>query len=134
MAEVKGSCLCGEIRLTMRNLAEVSSSCHCGQCRKWGSGPFICAEVEEDDLAISDPKDYVGIYEASEYARRAFCKNCGSSLYWHGHKLQGHEKTYSISLGLIEGPTDVKEGRHIFCQSKGDYYDIAENVEQVALY
>ena len=35
-----------------------------------------------------------------------------------------------FALGAVDGPTGMHLGRHIFVQSKGDYYDIAESEPQ----
>lgn len=62
-------------------------------------------------------------YSASEIARRGFCPRCGSFLFWD----EAGEPTLSFSLGSLETPTGIRIEKHIFCDHKGDYYDIGED-------
>ena len=60
-------------------------------------------------------------YRSSETARRGFCQECGSVLFWKG---DGRDYT-AIAAGSIDGPLGVPLEGHIFCDSAGDYYEIA---------
>ena len=41
VTEGKGSCLCGAVRFTAKNMSKEVGACHCSMCRKWGGGPFM---------------------------------------------------------------------------------------------
>ena len=60
-------------------------------------------------------------YRSSNKARRGFCSECGSVLFWKG---DGSDYT-SITAGSVDGATGLKLEGHIFCDNAGDYYEIA---------
>ncbi len=120
---LQGSCLCGDVRFDVRATPEGASMCHCGQCRKQSGGVWSSAHVATDDLAITGTVQW---FEASKIAKRGSCARCGSYLFWKAHD----EDQISFALGAIDGPTGVTLRQHIFVSDKGDYYDIADGVEQ----
>ena len=65
-------------------------------------------------------------YEASDQARRGFCRLCGSSLFW----APSGKETVSVSAGSLNAPTGLKTVRHIFVDDRSDYYRIADGVPQ----
>lgn len=120
---LKGSCLCGDVRFTVTGEPFDPAACHCSQCRKMSGHVWAAAIVAEDGLQIEGP---VRWYEASPRARRGFCPRCGSSLFWQEYG----SGNIDFALGAVDGPTGMHLGRHIFVESKGDYYDIPDNEPQ----
>lgn len=59
-------------------------------------------------------------YEASDIAKRGFCKECGSTLFWQKHGAD----EIAIAAGSIDGPTNLKTVKHVHVADKGDYYDL----------
>lgn len=117
----KGSCLCGDVTFETASDPFGTSVCHCSQCRKMSGHLWASGNVPDADLTITGP---VAWYEASTTARRGFCPRCGSSLFWKAHD---EDKT-SVALGALEEPTGLRLEKHIFTASKGDYYDIADDL------
>ena len=71
-------------------------------------------------------KDKTTWYKSSDQARRGFCRDCGSSLFW-----EGAQRTYvSIAAGALDLPTGLVTARHIFVEDKGDYYRIEDGITQ----
>ena len=97
--------------------------CHCSQCRAQSGGVWSSAYVKRTDLHITGPVKW---FASSSNARRGFCPECGSFLFWE----ELDEDNTSFSLGSINNPTGIKLEKHIFTASKGDYYDIADNLPQ----
>ncbi|TCL00644.1 hypothetical protein BXY66_3291 [Shimia isoporae] len=120
---LSGTCLCGDITFRTAATPKGASMCHCGQCRKMSGGVWASAHVKEHDLEISGNVTW---FEASEIAKRGLCGRCGAFLFWKAHD----EDTISFALGAVDGPTGVKIEKHIFVRDKGDFYDIADGVEQ----
>jgi len=112
-----GSCLCGDVRFTVTGEPFDPAACHCRQCRKMSGHVWAAAIVAEAGIAIEGP---VRWYEATPRARRGFCPRCGSSLFWQEYG----SGNIDFALGAVDGPTGMHLGRHIFTESKGDYYDI----------
>lgn len=63
-------------------------------------------------------------YRSSDKARRGFCANCGSTLFW---RLDGSDQI-AIAAGTLDGPTGLKIIAHVFCLFAGDYYDLPEDI------
>ena len=114
-----GSCLCGAVRFDVQNLRDVVA-CHCLQCRKT-TGNYMSATAANDaDLKMTETRG-LKWYRSSDTAQRGFCQDCGSVLFWKG---DGRDYT-AITTGSIDGKTGLKLMGHIFCESAGDYYEIA---------
>lgn len=65
-------------------------------------------------------------YQSSEKARRGFCAICGSSIFWDPL----FRDWIGIAMGSFDTPTDTRIAVHVFVGEKGDYYEIADGVEQ----
>jgi hypothetical protein len=114
-----GSCLCGAVKYEAQNLRDVLA-CHCVQCRKQ-TGHFMAATAATDvDFKLTESRG-LKWYRSSPTAKRGFCSECGSVMFWRG---DGKDYT-SITAGSVDGPTGLKLSGHIYCDSAGDYYKIA---------
>ena len=122
-----GSCLCGAVRFETRGALRGVIYCHCSQCRKQ-TGHFFAATNVSDDAITVTGSDSVTWFEASETARRGFCKACGSTLFWKRHGA-GH---VSVLAGAFDNPTGLVGLSHIFVADKGDYYEIDDGLPQFA--
>ncbi|MGB7285876.1 MAG: GFA family protein [Salaquimonas sp.] len=120
-----GSCLCGKVSYRVEGPLREVLACHCTQCRKQSGHHFAATNAEDKALSVSGD-EYIKWYRASDSAKRGFCSNCGSVLFW---KHDDHDYT-SILAGSFDKPTDLKMGKHIFVADKGDYYEIADDVPQ----
>ena len=115
-----GSCLCGAVSFKIKGDLRPVIACHCIQCRKQ-TGTYMSATACADADLTFTRQDGLKWFRASDEARRGFCKECGSVLFW---KRDGSDST-SISAGSIDGATGAPLEGHIFCESVGDYYVIA---------
>ena len=114
-----GSCLCGAVRFDVQNLRDVVA-CHCLQCRKTTGNYMSATAANNADLKMTETR-VLKWYRSSDTAQRGFCQDCGSVLFWKG---DGRDYT-AITAGSIDGKTGLKLMGHIFCDSAGDYYEIA---------
>lgn len=64
--------------------------------------------------------DHIGIYASSEWAERAFCKSCGTHLYY---KLLATGE-YFVPAGAFESQ-DFVLASQIYVDKKPDYYSFA---------
>ena len=76
------------------------------------------------DFAVSEDRG-LKWYRSSEIAERGFCCECGSPLFWDC----GTDEI-SINAGSLDQPTGLRLIRHIFVESKGDYYRIDDGLPQ----
>jgi hypothetical protein len=115
-----GSCLCGAVSFEVKGDLRPVIACHCLQCRKQ-TGTYMSATACDDKDLVFTQQDGLKWFRSSPEAQRGFCKECGSVLFW---KADGSSST-SISAGAIDGSTEAPLEGHIFCESAGDYYEIA---------
>ena len=94
--------------------------CHCTQCRKQ-TGSFVHASAVADaGFALTETRG-LKWFRSSGHARRGFCGECGSALFW---KQDGSSHT-SFTPGSLDGPTGLEIDGHIYCDNAGDYYEIS---------
>lgn len=120
-----GSCLCGAVAFQTRGPLRGVVYCHCSQCRKQ-SGHFYAATNVDDDCIDISGGDMLKWYAASATARRGFCGNCGSALFWKHNELD----QISVMAGAFDPPTQLEGDCHIFIADKGDYYEIGDSLPQ----
>jgi hypothetical protein len=113
------SCLCGAVRFEVNGPLRPVIACHCTQCRKQ-TGSFMHATAAPDAAIRLTSDRGLKWYRSSSGARRGFCGECGSVLFW---KADGSETT-SFTAGSIDGPTGLAIEGHIYCDDAGDYYEI----------
>lgn len=88
--------MCGAVKVTARaDAAPVLRACHCAMCRQHNSFAFVNVQTDPASVTISGPEK---IFKSSDWAQRAFCETCGSTL-WYG--LQ-HDGSRNLSAGLFE--------------------------------
>lgn len=125
--ELQGHCLCGEVRVTIPELSEGITVCHCHMCQKFFGGPFLSlAGVLPKDVEISG-EEQIQRYLSSEWAERGFCKQCGSSLFYHS--LADDE--YYFPAGLFDEIDQAKLTEEIFYDQKPAFFHYQEPTEKL---
>ena len=125
-AAKSGGCLCGAVRFEVRGPLRDVINCHCGQCRKF-HGNFAGYTAAMRDAVTFTEKRGLAWFESSALARRGFCRDCGSSLFYD--KTAGD--FLSISAGSFDQPSGLHTSHHIFVADKGDFYEITDGLEQM---
>ena len=115
-----GSCLCGAVKYEVTGTLRDVIACHCEQCRRQTGNYMSATAALDTDFRITETRG-LKWYRSSNKARRGFCSECGSVLFWKG---DGSDYT-SITAGSVDGATGLKLEGHIFCDNAGDYYEIA---------
>ena len=127
---VTGSCNCGAVKYSVTGPLREVIACHCGQCRKQTGHYFAATQAANSDLTIEDSST-LKWYAASDEAKRGFCSECGSALFWRRNDAD----TTSILDGTLDGDAGgIKMQKHIFVADKGDYYDIDDGLPQEQQY
>jgi len=109
-------CLCGKVTVLVSKMSNAVGSCHCNMCRRWGGGPLLT--VECDDSVSFTGKENIGVFSSSDWAERAFCKSCGTHLYYR-LKESGQ---YFIPAGLFDGDERFVFDHQVFIDEKPAYY------------
>jgi hypothetical protein len=116
----RGACLCGDVRVSFKGALDDAYFCHCVQCRKnYGMhGAFV--GVERDKLVIENPRK-MRLFKSSKSTMRAFCKRCGSPIFWDRN---GYERIY-VCMGLLDGKIAPRRIANIHTENKGAYYKLS---------
>jgi hypothetical protein len=120
-----GGCLCGAVRYEIRGTLRPVIMCHCKQCQRTTGHIMAATAARHADFhLVSD----AGLewYTSSSEGRRAFCRRCGSTLFWQG---AGREYV-SIAAGTLDDTSGLEIAGHIFVADKGSYYKIADGTPQ----
>ncbi len=121
----QGSCMCGQVTFIFSQSTREVLACHCKECRQ-SSGHFVAATQAKLENFEFITQEGLKWYESSDFAKRGFCKNCGSQLFY---KVNESDEM-SIMAGCVESLADMKIEAHIFCVEKGSYYQIPNNEPQ----
>lgn len=115
-----GRCLCEQVSITLERATKSVDICHCAMCRKWGGSFF--GGVKGERFSV-EGEGNVAIYHSSDWAERAFCRTCGSNLWYHFLPADH----FSFLAGLFELPEGFVIDQQIFYDEKPDWFDIAQD-------
>ena len=122
-----GGCLCGAVRYRVRGPLRGVVNCHCGQCLRSHGHHAAYSAAARDDVELIESGG-LKWHRSSDAARRGFCGECGSRLFW---ERDGSERI-SIAAGSFDRPSGLRTIRNIFVADKGDYYEIEDGLEALA--
>ena len=114
---MNGHCLCEAVRFTSPD-ARAIGACHCGFCRRWGGGPLLAVHCGPD-VQFSG-SEHIAVYRSSTWAERAFCRQCGTHLYY---KLLSTGEFF-VPAGAFESD-DFEIASQIYIDKKPSYYEFA---------
>ena len=99
--------------------------CHCEECRRWHGHVSATTAARREDLGLleSGGPRWIQSPRSDAGARRGFCGECGSSLFWNAPGLE----TISIAAGTLGGPTGLHAASHWYFSQAGDYYPSPED-------
>ena len=83
-------------------------------CRRWG-GAFYAAQTGASATVTGE--DFITEYASSDWAKRAFCKACGSAL-WFRFLPTGSR---SFSAGLFDDAARHAIEKEIFVDERADW-------------
>ena len=120
-----GGCLCGAVRFTATPSDRDVGACHCSMCRRWSAGPFLVRDCGTT-LKVENTAN-LGAYRSSDWAERAFCKQCGTPLYYRLIE-QNH---YFVSAEAFDDIDGYAFTSQIFIDEKPNYYDFANKTHNM---
>lgn len=127
MSETKkasGNCLCAKVKIIANTMSTHLGVCHCGMCRKWSAGPYLGVDCGTD--VTIEGRDFVALYDSSDWAQRGFCKNCGTSLFY----LVKGKNQYIVSSEVFN-EENLNFDHQIFIDRKPAYYEFANNTKKL---
>jgi hypothetical protein len=120
-----GRCLCGAVVYRVHGPLGDVLICHCEECRRWHGHASATTAVAREDLTLVEERGlrWIQSPRSDARARRGFCVECGSSLFWDA---PGYE-TISIAAGTLDPPTGLRVASHWFVSQAGDYYVLPDD-------
>lgn len=129
MSDKTGQCLCGAVKFTARDVSTLFGACYCDMCKRWAGGRWMGVQVKEDNVDISGA-EAVTTCKTSQWAERAFCNKCGSSL-WYRITDGPDTEFLSLGVGLLDSTDDLKLAWEFYVDRKTCAYDFPEERKQL---
>lgn len=120
-----GGCLCGAVRYELRGELRGVYNCHCGQCRRSHGHFGAYSSVAPEQITLIEERG-LKWFESSNIARRGFCADCGSSLFWD----PADKHSLAIAAGSFDQPSGLTTRGHIFTDDLADYYTIDDGLDR----
>ena len=125
---LKGSCLCGQIRYRINGALHGVLNCHCSMCRKAHGAAFRTrAAVKTAEFEWLEGEHLLTFYESSPGEFRSHCSVCGANLIT---KFDAKPDWLGFALGTLDEDPGVKPEFHVFVGSKAPWHDIADDLPQ----
>lgn len=118
-----GGCACGAVRFTVHGALSEVVACHCQTCRRLSGYYWAATHADWSDLVVETTRA-LAWYNSSTSARRAFCRECGSTLFFRQHA----SATVSISPGALDDASALSTVAHICTAEAGGYYPLPDDV------
>jgi hypothetical protein len=120
-----GRGLCGAVRYEVRGPLQDVLLCHCVECRRWHGHVSATAACAREDLVLVEERGlrWIDSPESETHARRGFCGECGSSLFWDPPGFG----SISIAAGTLDSPTGLRIASHWFVSQASDYYQMPDD-------
>ena len=123
--ERRGKCLCGAVRITAKTKGNSIGACHCNMCRRWSGGPLMAINCGSD-VSIEGAEN-VSEYDSSAWAERAFCRKCGSHLFYRIKQNAQH----MIPVGIFGSDEDLVFVSQVFIDEKPSFYSFSNKTHDM---
>ncbi|SFI77402.1 GFA family protein [Celeribacter neptunius] len=115
---ITGRCECGKVAFELPKVRDSVTVCHCSQCRRSSGHLWASTHAPFNSLTFTRDEGLTW-YASSDFAKRGFCRTCGSSLFYRMNDEDG----IGIAAGCLDDTTGLHIGKHIFVEDKGAYYE-----------
>ncbi len=117
-----GRCLCGAVRYEVHGPLRNVLLCHCIECRRWHGHISACTAAHKHDLVLTEARGlrWIDSPDSDADARRGFCGECGSSLFWDPPRRD----SISIAAGTLDDAGDLRVASHWYTSQAGAYYEV----------
>jgi hypothetical protein len=119
----EGGCLCGAVRYRVSGPLRGIINCHCTMCQRLHGSAGAHSKAKKANITVTEERG-LKWFATSQRARRGFCGECGSVLFW---EPVGQDAT-GIVAGTLDQPTGLKTIGHIFVGEKPDFYELNDDV------
>ncbi len=119
-----GGCLCGAVRFDARNVPDTYGICHCPMCRRWTGSALLEVSVKTEDLTWLGTEN-IAVYDSSGWAERAWCKICGTNVYFRHTKEDKWFGSTDLPIGVFDDPNGFTLTHEIYVDQQPDSFAYA---------
>ena len=124
-----GGCLCRSVRFETWEEPISVGYCHCRFCQL-ATGAPLNAVVIYKKTAVRFFGDEPKRYKSSPIAERAFCGNCGTTLFT-AHYAPDESDWFPIRLATMDNPADFPPTVHYGVESQLPWLDINDDLPRI---
>jgi len=121
----KGSCLCGNVHVSVQQQSTNIGVCHCWKRRNETGSLFVGVDCGTDVKFTGSQS--ISVFKSSDWAERGFCNNCGTHLFYRFIDCQ----THIMPAGLFDDDSAFEMDHQIFIDEKPTFYDFANNTKNM---
>jgi hypothetical protein len=114
-----GRCLCGGVSFRVFGELRDVYNCHCHRCRRFTGHHMAATAASTGDVKIDDEGGNLQWFYPVPEAGYAFCRTCGSSLFWRSSLGAGW---ISICAGTLDPPTNLTTVQAWWIDEASDYH------------
>ncbi len=120
-----GGCLCEAVRYEVRGMLRDVLTCRCAECRRWSGHVFAATAARREQLEVIESRGlrWIESPRSDSRARRGFCCECGSSLFWDAPERE----TIGIAAGSLDEPTGLRLRGHVYVSQTADYDELPDD-------
>ena len=125
-----GGCLCGAVRYEVRGPIRGVLVCNCVECRRWCGQAWAATAARREAFAVTSDAAlrWIASPESDANARRGFCADCGSCLFWDAPGFEA----VAISAGSLDDPAVLSVVGHTYVGQAADYETLPDDVPRHA--
>jgi hypothetical protein len=131
MPEMRGGCLCGQIRYSANAEPAFLAVCHCKNCQKQAGTAFsIVIGIPKSAMSIDGQlKTYRDTGDSGQAVLRNFCPECGSPITSDVAVMP--ELTF-IKAGTLDDTNWLDPKMHVYCDSAQRWTPIPDDSQRFA--
>jgi hypothetical protein len=129
MPEMKGGCLCGQVRYTANAEPIFVGVCHCTSCQKQSGTAFnVVVAVPQPALSIQGAsKSYTKKGDSGNEVVSRFCPNCGSTILSEPAVMPG---VSILRVGTLDDPSWVQPSMEIYCDRAQPWVELGGDMKR----
>ena len=131
MRDIKGSCLCGQIRYSAKVEPALVGVCHCKNCQKQSGTAFsVLVAVPKSSLSIQGRlKTFKDVGDSGQPVLRNFCPECGSPIT---SDVAVMPELVFIKAGTLDDTSWLDPKMHVYCDSAQRWIPLPEGSQTFA--
>ena len=127
MDKFRGSCLCGNVKISFSLPVTTVVQCHCQSCRKMqGSDYSSWIAVPENQFSVDLGSELISTFKLFR-SSKSFCSTCGTCVYGYSGKHFKRHKV--IPLGIVENySADIQPQVQVYTENKAEWLELQGSV------